>query len=161
MDPLGPFLNEVRARPRPPSPRWARRSRSRSRCPRPEKADFAVPCFPLAKALRKEPPLIAEEAVSKLPPTELIAKAWADKGYLNFKLDDLKLNTSTLSAIKEMRDGYGRGDESGKKVLLEHTSVNPTGPIHIGRARNPHHRRYAGPVHARLRLRCHHRVLRQ
>ncbi len=137
MDPLAPFLNEVRQAAKTAFAQMGAEVPFEIEVPSTGLADFAVPCFPLAKALRKAPPLIAEEAVSKLPQTELIAKAWADKGYLNFKLDDLKLNTSTLSAIKEMRDGYGRGDESGKKVLLEHTSVNPTGPIHIGRARNP------------------------
>ncbi|MDW5564082.1 MAG: arginine--tRNA ligase [Methanomassiliicoccus sp.] len=100
-------------------------------------ADFAVPCFPLAKVLRKAPPLIAEEAASKLPAMELVARAWAEKGYLNFQLDDRKLNVATLGAIMDLQDRYGRGNASGVKVLLEHTSVNPTGPIHVGRARNP------------------------
>jgi arginyl-tRNA synthetase len=100
-------------------------------------ADFAVPCFPLAKVLRKAPPVIAEEAASRLPAMDLVSRAWAERGYLNFKLDDRKLNTATLGAIAEMKEGYGRGNASGVKVLLEHTSVNPTGPIHVGRARNP------------------------
>jgi arginyl-tRNA synthetase len=100
-------------------------------------ADFAVPCFPLAKVMRKAPPVIAEEAASKLPALDLVSRAWAEKGYLNFKLDDRKVNVATLGAIMRMKDDYGRGNASGVKVLLEHTSVNPTGPIHVGRARNP------------------------
>ena len=39
--------------------------------PKPEMGDLAFPCFPLAKALRKAPPLIAkelaEQAASMLP----------------------------------------------------------------------------------------------
>ncbi len=100
-------------------------------------ADLAVPCFPLAKVLRKAPAAIAEEAASKLPPLDLVSRVWAEKGYLNFRLDDRKVNMATLGAIMEMKDSYGRGNASGLKVLLEHTSVNPTGPIHVGRARNP------------------------
>lgn len=100
-------------------------------------ADFAVPCFPLAKVLRKAPPAIAEEAASRLPAMDLVSRAWAEKGYLNFKLDDRSLNVATLGAIAEMKSDYGLGEVSGTRVLLEHTSVNPTGPIHVGRARNP------------------------
>ena len=36
-----------------------------------------------------------------------------------------------------MGDDYGALPPKGLKVVLEHTSVNPTGPIHVGRARNP------------------------
>lgn len=100
-------------------------------------ADFAVPCFPLAKVLRKAPAVIAEEAASKLPPMDRMSRVWAEKGYLNFQLDDRKVNIATLGAIMDLKDDYGRGNPSGVKVLLEHTSVNPTGPIHVGRARNP------------------------
>ncbi len=34
------------------------------------------------------------------------------------------------------REGYGRARRLGKKVIVEHSSANPTGPIHVGRARN-------------------------
>lgn len=100
-------------------------------------ADFAVPCFPLAKVLRKAPPAIAEDAAAKLPAMDLVSRAWAEKGYLNFQIDDRQLSVTTLGAIADMKSDYGRGIPSGIKVLLEHTSVNPTGPIHVGRARNP------------------------
>ncbi|GAA0304240.1 arginine--tRNA ligase [Halarchaeum salinum] len=34
-------------------------------------------------------------------------------------------------------DGYGELPATGEDVLVEHTSANPTGPVHVGRARNP------------------------
>jgi len=137
MDPLEPFLAEVRSAAKAAFAQMGADVTFEIEVPSTGIADFAVPCFPLAKAMRKAPPLIAEEAVAKLPKGELIAKAWAEKGYLNFKLDDAKLNAATLDAIRGMKASYGRGDASSVKVLLEHTSVNPTGPIHVGRARNP------------------------
>ncbi len=100
-------------------------------------ADLAVPCFPLAKVLRKAPVAIAEEAVSKLPPMATISKAWAERGYLNFNMDTAALAASTVRTVLEEGPRYGQGEERPEKVLLEHTSVNPTGPIHVGRARNP------------------------
>jgi len=36
-----------------------------------------------------------------------------------------------------MGDRYGTSPARTERVLLEHTSVNPTGPLHVGRARNP------------------------
>jgi arginyl-tRNA synthetase len=62
---------------------------------------------------------------------------WASNGYLNFNIDTSKLARSTLESILTERSAYGRGEKRDSKVLLEHTSVNPTGPIHVGRARNP------------------------
>jgi arginyl-tRNA synthetase len=105
--------------------------------PDPEIADLAFPCHSLAKTLRKAPPLIAQEIAAKLPASELIEKAWADRGYLNFKADQSLLVKFTLDEIVRAQQAYGEGEPKGIKVLLEHTSVNPTGPIHVGRARNP------------------------
>ena len=137
MDPLAPFYSEVRSAAQVAFTQLGYEGSFELEVPSTGIADYAVPCFPLAKAMRKAPPLIAEEAVSKVPARDLISRVWADKGYLNFKLDDRKLNTATLGAIKEMQASYGKGDAPATKVLLEHTSVNPTGPIHVGRARNP------------------------
>jgi arginyl-tRNA synthetase len=137
MDPLAPFYEAVRSAAQIAFKQMGVESNFEIEVPSSGIADFAVPCFPLAKVMRKAPPLIAEEAVTKLPQSDLIAKAWADKGYLNFKLDDSKINTATLDAIRKEKSSYGRGEPSKLKVLLEHTSVNPTGPIHVGRARNP------------------------
>ncbi|MBI0583083.1 MAG: arginine--tRNA ligase [Methanomassiliicoccus sp.] len=137
MDPLEPFQEQIRNAVQHTFAAMGGDVAFEIEVPSTGVADFAVPCFPLAKVFRKAPPLIAEEAASKLPPMDLIARAWAEKGYLNFKLDDRRLNIATMGAVMDMRADYGRGNAGGVKVLLEHTSVNPTGPIHVGRARNP------------------------
>ena len=46
--------------------------------------DLAFPCFPLAKVLRKAPPIIAQELASQLSSDEYIDKVDAVGGYLNF-----------------------------------------------------------------------------
>jgi len=38
--------------------------------------------------------------------------------------------------VREAEDRYGFLPPKGTRLLLEHTSVNPTGPLHVGRARN-------------------------
>jgi arginyl-tRNA synthetase len=102
-----------------------------------EKADLAIPCFPMAKALRKNPVEIANGIASKLRPMPTIDRAWADRGYLNFKVKEDFLASTTVKEIISKMGSYGKGEAKDAKVLLEHTSVNPTGPLHVGRARNP------------------------
>jgi arginyl-tRNA synthetase len=105
--------------------------------PDPEKADLAIPCFPMAKLLRRNPVEIASDIASRLQPMPTIARAWADRGYLNFKVNEDYLATNTVREIISNTSSYGKGEPKGSRVLLEHTSVNPTGPLHVGRARNP------------------------
>ena len=67
--------------------------------PSTEIADFAVPCFPFAKALKKSPMIIASEAAEKISTSELISKVWAENGYLNFQINSGKLANTTLQEI--------------------------------------------------------------
>ena len=99
--------------------------------------DIALPCFPLSKLLRKAPDAIAKEIASAVTPGEEIEKVEAHGGYVNLYARFDKLAERTLAATLADDREYGSGTARGERVLLEHTSVNPTGPIHIGRARNP------------------------
>ncbi len=105
--------------------------------PSTDAADLAVPCFLMSKALRRAPKDIAEELASNIQPSGLISDVSALNGYLNFKMDGVKLTEGTLKDVLEMKDRYGSLPDKGLKVIVEHTSTNPTGPIHVGRARNP------------------------
>ncbi len=55
--------------------------------------------------------------------------------YINIHLDRRKFSHGVLSSA--VSPDFGKQPKNGKKVILEHTSVNPTGPIHVGRFRNP------------------------
>ena len=100
--------------------------------------DLALPCFPLAKKLRKAPDAIAKELASKIRPRGMMSSVEVKGGYVNFTASFDRLAQETLEAALSKKDGYGSPDSpKGVKVLVEHTSVNPTGPIHVGRARNP------------------------
>lgn len=105
--------------------------------PSTDAADLAVPCFLMSKALKRAPKDIAEELASNIEPSGLISDVSALNGYLNFKMDGVKLTEGTLKDVLEMKDRYGSLPNKGVKVIVEHTSTNPTGPIHVGRARNP------------------------
>jgi len=102
-----------------------------------EKGDAALPCFPLAKQRRKEAALIAkelEEALMKKE-REWVRECRSDGGYLNFFINEAELAKSIYELVQS--GDFGRGERKREKILLEHTSANPTGPLHVGRARNP------------------------
>ncbi len=103
----------------------------------PGKGDLAFPCFPLAKKLRKAPDVIAKDIASKIKPIGMIEKVDSSGGYVNFHVRFEKLAESAIKDALAKKDKFGSGEQRSTRILLEHTSVNPTGPIHVGRARNP------------------------
>ncbi|MDP6869462.1 MAG: arginine--tRNA ligase [Candidatus Poseidoniaceae archaeon] len=95
-------------------------SQSRER----DQGDLSLPCFSFAKEMSKDPNEIAKK----------LAEILSDKcnvhsvgGYLNFRADKKWLAAEVIK-------GFEHAGESN--VLIEHTSANPNGPFHVGRARN-------------------------
>ncbi|MBR6203859.1 MAG: arginine--tRNA ligase [Candidatus Methanomethylophilaceae archaeon] len=119
-----------------------------------ETVDLAVPCFSMAKALRKAPQAIAEELASAISPSGLISAVSSANGFLNFNIDPAALVKGTLDEICSRGSEYGSLPKTGIRVNVEHTSTNPTGPIHVGRARNP----IIGDTLARCLKKCGHEV---
>ncbi len=104
----------------------------------PETADLAIPCFTFAKPLKMAPAAIAEKIASEIKaPCGLIAGVTPLNGYLNFTVDTTALVTDLLTEVAEQGESFGKGKPTGVRVNVEHTSTNPTGPVHVGRARNP------------------------
>ena len=97
--------------------------------------DISAPCFELAPIFKKSPEDIAEDLASEIEPSGLIKEVKATGSYINFYLDYEKLAPELINKIKSVGEDFGRG--SGKeKIVLEHTSANPDGPLHIGHGRN-------------------------
>jgi len=105
--------------------------------PSTDSSDLAVPCFILAKTMKRSPIEIANELASRISPKGSIESVKAVNGYLNFTMDKGSMINGTISDILSAKENYGRLPKKNKTVNLEHTSTNPTGPIHVGRARNP------------------------
>ena len=97
---------------------------------------FAFPAFPLAKALRRAPNEIAADIAGRPAPAPFSALV-AEGPYVNFREDPGAFAALVLASVRAMGESYGVSPERPERVLLEHTSINPTGPIHVGRARNP------------------------
>lgn len=105
--------------------------------PDPSLGDLASTiCFELPKELKRSPQDISEELAKKIEPKGLIKRVESEGGYVNFFVDMEKLSSSTLENIEESGSLYGSSENDEKKVVIEHTSVNPTKPHHIGHGRN-------------------------
>ncbi len=95
--------------------------------------DLAFPCFPLAKVMRKAPPMIANELKAEFDSDELIEKVDAVGGYLNFFFNRGAFISDTIKKAKKAGGNWGKstiGD--GKTVLVEYSSPNIAKPFHIG-----------------------------
>ncbi len=100
------------------------------------KGAFSLATFAYAKELGKPPNVIANEAakaVVSLP----FAPLQVAGPYVNFVPDPAAFAVTVIQAVQASGQAYGTSVVVPTKVLLEHTSTNPTGPLHVGRARNP------------------------
>ncbi|MEM4192889.1 MAG: arginine--tRNA ligase, partial [Candidatus Nitrosocaldus sp.] len=98
--------------------------------------------FQLSKILRKSPSMIAEEVCrlcsKSIAGCRLIRSMEPHRaGYINFRLNIHELAKITLEEVKSKGRMYGSIDVGkGKRVMIEHTSVNPNKALHIGHVRN-------------------------
>ncbi|MDD1700014.1 MAG: arginine--tRNA ligase [Methanoregula sp.] len=103
-----------------------------------EHADLAsTVAFTLAKKQKTSPVQIAQNLVaiiSNNPGFQATGARTVAKGpYINFTLDTSYLIESLQAAVQP---GYGSHKKKGIRVVLEHTSANPNGPLHVGHIRN-------------------------
>jgi arginyl-tRNA synthetase len=80
----------------------------------------------LSKKLGKNPRMLAEEIVNKLPYKAEIAGA----GFINITLNFERY----IELVQAIDKDYGKGLPK-EKVNIEFVSANPTGPMHLGHAR--------------------------
>lgn len=105
--------------------------------PDPEMGDVAFPCFSLSRIMKKAPQKIAEDMRTQLltQSPQSFANITVTGGYLNFHLNKDQVLKQFFTIAK---NGIlaNMTDFNGKKITIEHTSVNPNASPHIGRARN-------------------------
>ena len=92
--------------------------------------------FRLASAAGAPPPEVAAELHAALDPDgyDYVGGVDAEGPYLNFLPSEAYFQ-GTLEAGQD--EAYGSLPVRDTSVVVEHTSANPTGPVHVGRARNP------------------------
>ncbi|MHC4599756.1 MAG: arginine--tRNA ligase [Planctomycetota bacterium] len=93
--------------------------------PRRALGDLAFPCFPLAKALKKSPKVIAEDLAGKIRKPSFLAWARAAGPYLNFGFEPRALCESVLPAARAAGEGWGSSDAGRSRVVvLDYSSPN-------------------------------------
>lgn len=107
----------------------------------PEHGDVAcTSALQLARAMKKAPRQIAEDIVAALrryPETDALVSSVeiAGPGFINMRVADGARQDIVRQVLRE-GEAFGRNDaHKGESVLLEFVSANPTGPLHLGHAR--------------------------
>ena len=102
--------------------------------------DLAVTAaMPLAKAQRRNPREVAAELIAALRAKTAVERwvesiAIAGPGFINLHLR-AAARQRTVAAVLAAGADFGQRPASGDPVIVEFVSANPTGPLHVGHAR--------------------------
>ncbi len=106
--------------------------------PRNQEADLALPCFPLAKSMHKDPQKIASdlaESFLKKNKFNLIRAINASGPYVNFYADWNVIGNEIIKGVLKNKENHGRGKIRGK-IIVEFAHPNTHKLFHIGHLRN-------------------------
>ena len=103
--------------------------------------DLAVTsAMQLARPLKKNPRELAQRLVDLLQQQPAVQR-WvqaleiAGPGFINLRLA-ASAKQAVVSEVLSAKDRFGQQAPSGRKVMVEFVSANPTGPLHVGHGRN-------------------------
>ena len=103
--------------------------------------DLAITAaMPLARALKKNPRELAQQLVSALQSQPAVQR-WvqaieiAGPGFINLRLS-AAAKQAVVAEVLAAGAAYGCQPASGRRVMVEFVSANPTGPLHVGHGRN-------------------------
>ncbi len=109
--------------------------------PKREFGDFSTAvCLAQAKVQKRPPMQIAQDLANDLAKARLpfIKEVLVTPpGYVNFRIDHQRYVKSVIDRVAKERERFGQSNLGRKrKVLVEHTNVNPNKAMHIGHLRN-------------------------
>lgn len=105
--------------------------------PQPELGDLALPCFRFAKALRKNPQVIAETAAQALASSDDYADVAVAGGYVNIKLKRENVAQNLVSAAESnISSLFSQRRMTGRKAAVDYSSPNIAKPFGVGHLRS-------------------------
>jgi arginyl-tRNA synthetase len=94
----------------------------------PQHGDFSYATFPLAKTLKKAPPMIAAEGAKAISVPGLEVKATGP--YINARILAMPFTGEVIDAVRAAGPKWGEGDSGkGKTVAIDYSSPNIAKPI--------------------------------
>ncbi len=95
-------------------------------------------CMVMSKAVGKKPAELADAIIAHMVDRNsiIVSLEKAGPGFLNIRLKDVVFQRVAREVLN-LGTQFGRKapKSTGKKVMVEFVSANPTGPVHIGHAR--------------------------
>jgi arginyl-tRNA synthetase len=94
----------------------------------------------MARAAKKNPRELAQQLVAALQAQPAVQR-WvqgleiAGPGFINLRLADAA-KQAIVSEVLTAASCFGLQPKTGRKVMVEFVSANPTGPLHVGHGRN-------------------------
>jgi len=105
--------------------------------PKPEMGDYALPCFPFAKQMRKAPNQIAQDLAERIKVSDPIAEVRAEGPYLNFFINRAGLADEILGNVLSQGDTYGCSSEGeGRTITIDFSHPNIAKPFGIHHLRS-------------------------
>jgi len=99
--------------------------------------DYTLPCFQLAKTMRKAPAAIADELAARIEQGPPFDKIEALKGYLNFFVSRETLAQTVLTRIIDDGSRYGESDIGrGRNIVIDYSSPNIAKPLGVHHIRS-------------------------
>jgi arginyl-tRNA synthetase len=98
-------------------------------------SDIVIRTFAASKKTGADFAAVASQVQPLISKLEFVDRIEARNGYINVFLKSSVLIVPVLESL-ERTGTYPDNFQDPERVCVEHTSTNPTGPIHIGRARN-------------------------
>lgn len=94
----------------------------------------------LARQLKKNPRAIATELIERiqsLPQSKELIESFeiAGPGFINMRLSQQAKTFAIREVLRQGSDFGKNKDHAGESILIEYVSANPTGPLHLGHAR--------------------------
>ncbi|MBY9000290.1 MAG: arginine--tRNA ligase [Candidatus Heimdallarchaeota archaeon] len=106
-----------------------------SKSPSANLGDISFPLFNIAKEVKTNPIDLGKSIIATVTFPETVKEVSLQGGFLNINLNKKIFALTVLHSILNQVN-YGQSSVlSDKRIIVEHTSSNPTGPLHIGNFR--------------------------